>query len=206
MIKQINSQNFLTSPFVTQKTWELSNTNNDDLILLESGSQEYTLALEFVDYSSGTGVLNTSCSIALENQSDDLAVYQQGYSGSGTFNTETEPINNDGTYQRSIYSLINAAFYNNYKDPFKIFGVENIDFPLSNTYRNISDYIRVFNIPQTIFGERIIPNSLVFEDETLDDNVKIIDDGNQNLIAFPNLFSQVQEVRAFGNNILSGSV
>lgn len=205
MIKNINPQNLLTTPFVAAKEWHLSNTDGDDLIILEDSGSEDTVALEFLDYSSGTAVLNTSCSIALEQQSTDLAQFQEGISGSGTFYPETEPTNKDGTYKRLVHSQIKTTFYNNYQNPLEIWGLENIDFPLGRTFRDISDVVRIFTIPRDIFGEKLVGKTIQLTDNSLDDNVEIVDDGNQNLIAKTNLFSKVQEVRKLGNNISSGS-
>lgn len=201
MIKTINHQNFLTTPFVAYKAWHLFNDDSDDLVLTETTGSEDTIALEFVDYSTGTPFVNTTCSIALEEQDDDRLEYQEGITGSGTFFPETEPINEDGTFKRLVHSQIQATFYNTYHNPLEIFGIENIDFPLGGTFRDLSDFTRVFTIPRDIFGEKILPNSVQMMDNSLDDNVSIFDDGNQNIMAGFNLFSKIQEVRHFGNFI-----
>lgn len=215
MIKHINHQNLLTTPFVAIKTWELNNRDPDDLVLLETYSAsvstynppEEFVAYEYVDFYSGsTPTLNRTCNIALEQQERDWVIYQEGITGSGYFDPANEPQNPDGTYKRLIHSQMDQAFYNTYKNPLKIFGVENFDFPLSRTERQITDAIRIFNIPQRIWGDSIIPRSVVIFDNLLDDNVDIYDDGYQNLLAGTNLFSKIQEVRTFGNVILSGSI
>lgn len=206
MIKHINHQNFLTTPFVAYKNWRLYNDDSDELVILEPTGSEDTVALEFPDYSSGTGsVVNTQCSIALEQQSEDLARYQEGQTGSGVFNPDVEEQNHDGTFKRLVHSQIKTAFYNSYRNPTQIFGMEYIDFPLSQTFRDLSEEIRVFTIPQNVFGERIVGNSVMLRDTSLDDNIEIKDDGYQNLIAGDNIFSKVQEVRTFGNIFGSGS-
>ena len=215
MIKHINHQNILTTPFVAAKTWELNNRDPDDLVLLETYSAsvstynppEMFVAYEYVDYYSGsTPTLNRTCNIALEQQERDWVIYQEGITGSGYFSPEEEPTNPDGTYKRLIHAQTDQAFYNTYKNPLKIFGIEYIDFPLGRTERQITDAIRIFNIPQRIWGDSIIPRSVILFDNLLDDNVDIHDDGYQNLIAGTNLFSRIQEVRKFGNLILSGSI
>ena len=210
MIKTINQQNLLTTPFVAAKNWNLFNSENDDLVLLESTSSDDslcdTLALDFIDYSiTGSPFVNSTCSIALEQQSNDLIIYQEGQTGSGHFLPNSEPTNRDGSYKRLVHNQIETTFYNNYGNPLKIWGAEFIDFPLGQTFRNISDFIRVFTIPQDVFGERVLENTITFQDNTLDDNVTIFDDGFQNLIAGTNLFSKVQEVRSFGNIIEQGT-
>jgi len=208
MIKHINHQNFQTTPFVAAKHWRLFNVDSDDLVLLEDTGSEDTVALEFTDYFvSGSGTcsssVNTLCSIALEQQESDRAIYQEGATGSGAFFPDSEPTNRDGTFKRLIHAQTKAAFYNKFQNPTQIFGVEYIDFPLGQTFRDISDSIRIFTIPQNIFGERLIENTVHLADNSLDDNVEITDDGYQNLIAKANLFSKVQEVRSFGNIIMT---
>lgn len=205
MIKHINHQNFQTTPFVAGKHWHLFNVENDDLVVLESTGSEDTVALEFVDYTAGDPFVNTTCSIALEQQSSDRIIYQEGATGSGFFFPDSEPTNQDGTFKRLVHAQVKSAFYNKFNNPLEIFGVDYIDFPLGKTFRDITDFVRVFTIPRNIFGERVIENTVHLMDNSLDDNVEIIDDGYQNLIARTNLFSKVQEVRLFGNSIQSGS-
>lgn len=206
MIKNINHQNFLTTPFVAAKSWHLHNDSPDGLVILESTGSSDTVALEYVDYSVIPPVLNNSCSIALEQQDSDLINYQEGIEGYGKFYPDQEPTNHDGTFKRLVHSQTKAAFYNKNNDPTKIFGMEFIDFPLGQTFRDLTPEARLFNVPQIVFGERILENSLQLVDHMLDDNVEVIDDGYQNLIATQNLFSKIQEVRTFGNDILIGSV
>ena len=203
MLKQISKSNTILSPFDAVKSWNLSNIDNEDIPLTDDTSE---IALEYNDYTSGTGVLNRQCNIALEQQVDDKAVYEEGISGSGFFNPDTDSRNNDGTYKRLVYNQIEKAFYNNYRNPLEIFGMDNIDFPLSNTDRIISSNFLMFNIPRRIMGDKIVPGSVEFFDTNLDDNVTIYDDTYGNLIAGENLFSKIQEVRSLGNVIVQGTV
>jgi hypothetical protein len=205
MIKHINHQNFLTTPFVAAKNWRLYNVDSDDLVILEPTGSTDTVALEFVDYSTDSPFVNTECSIALEQQGNDRIVYQEGATGSGAFFPDSEPTNQDGTYKRLIHSEIKSTFYNKFNNPTQIFGMEYIDFPLGRTFRDLSDLVRIFTVPRNIFGERITENTVRLMDNSLDDNVEISDDGYQNLVAKANLFSKVQEVRLFGNIIMSGT-
>ena len=198
MIKQINPQNILISPFIAAKSRALSNTANSDIVILEQDTTETIgIALEYIDYNFGTPLLNRDCNIALEQQSNDLAMYQEGVSGSGTFNSQSAVLNGDGTYKVLVYNTVKNLFYNTYNNPTEILGLEHIDFPLSNTLRNLSQQFRMFSIPQSVFGDRIQPKSVQLFDELLDDNIIIFDDGNQNLIAGYNLFSKVQEVHTY---------
>lgn len=205
MIKHINHQNFLTTPFVAAKSWRLHNDDPDDLVLLEPTGSDDTVALEYTDYSTDNPFVNTACSIALEQQNADFINYQEGITGSGKFYPDQEPTNQDGTFKRLVHAQTKAAFYNKNNDPTKIFGMEFIDFPLGQTFRDLSAITRLFNVPQSVFGERILEKSVRLNDSQLDDNVEVVDDGYQNLIATRNLFSKVQEVKSFGNIIMSGT-
>lgn len=208
MIKRISHQNLLTTPFVATKDWSLANTINDDLVLLEqsgSGVDQIPVAMEYLDYYLNNPVLNRSCNIALEQQTEDQVFYREGQKLTGAFYPDGDPTNEDGTYKRLIYSQVKEAFYNTRRNPLEIFGMENIDFPLSKTERYLSDVFREFLIPQHFFGDKIKKGSVSVADNALDDNVDIEDDGFGNLVASPNLFSKIQEVRSLGNTILSGS-
>jgi hypothetical protein len=211
MIKHINHQNVSTTPFVAAKSRALYNIQNDDSVITEvavyaDGTQ---ISLDYIDYSSGDPVLNRDCNIALEQQGFDSLGYEEGITGSGTFNSASDPRNMDGTYKTLVHRQTKNAFYNSYRNPTEIFGVEHIDFPLSKTLRNLSDHFRMFTIPRFVFGDKIQPKSVRFYDTLFDDNVAVFDDGFQNLIAGYNLFSKVQEVRIWpsgSNEILPGTM
>jgi hypothetical protein len=209
MIKHINHQNFSTTPFVAAKSWDLYNIQNDDIVLLETSSSnqtEFGVSMDYLDYTSGTPTLNRSCNIALENQDADMLSFQEGITGSGMFDSASAERNVDGTYKALVHNQIKNAFYNRRNNPTQIFGTEYIDLPLGRTERFLSDYFRMFTIPREVFGEKIQPLSVRFTDNNLDDNVTIQDDGYQNLTAGADLFSKVQEVRAFryptGSNLI----
>jgi len=206
MIKHINHQNFLTTPFAASKQWELYNVQNDDVVLIEPpDSPEVPVAMDYVDYGGSSPILNRVCNIALEQQDGNEVIYQEGVSGSGFFFPDA-PQNQDGTYKRLVWDQTWRSFYNLYRDPTKIFGMDHIDFPLGKTDRQISEFIRLFNIPQRFWGDRLVPNTIQLYDTSLDDNVEIHDDGYQNLLAGTNLFSKVQEIRSLGNIIIDGEV
>jgi hypothetical protein len=207
MIKELKRYDVYTTPFTTAKSWTLFNTQNNDLVLVETtGSLETPISLDFVDYqfSEAAPILNRDCNIALEQQEEDIVLFEEGEKITGLFDV-SESKNNTGTYKRLIYHQIKNSFYNNYNNPTQIFGLENLDFQTSKTRKFISDKFRVFNVPKLLFGEKIIPGTVQFIDNALDDNYIIKDDFFGNLIAKENLFSRVQEVRKFPNNIFTGS-
>jgi hypothetical protein len=200
MIKNITSHNIVVTPFNAIKSWELSNVNNIDLILTEiNPSGSLPIALEYPEYTVTGSVLNRDCNISLEQQSDDLMIYEEGIMGSGLFYPNIEPKNLNGSYKRLLYTQTLDAFYNTYRNPIEIFGMENIDFLLSKTNRFISDKFRMFTIPHEILGDKMVEGSIQLFDSTLDDNVTVVDDYNCNLIASENIFSKIQEIREFGS-------
>ena len=208
MLKSIHQSDIQVTPFVTTKPWVLTRFHNQDVLVTEPYSSSIyvipvPIAEEFIDYAGGDTfpLLSRECNIALEQQVDDTVLYEEGQKIEGTFYPESDPINNTGTYKRLVYNQIKNAFYNEYNDPTKIFGSENIDFQLSEIKKFLTDNFRVFNISKQQFGERMMENTIVLTDNTLDDNFEIIDDGNGNIFASPNLFGKVQEVRHFGNFI-----
>lgn len=200
MLKSLNKNNTLVSPFTVTKNWELSNTTNDDLVIMEySGSDGLPVALEYIDYETMLPVTSSNCNIALDQQYLDKATLKQGLNIGGFFYPNTDPVNLDGTYQRMIYSQIINMFYNDYRDPTKIWGLENLDFELSQTKKFIADQFTLFDIPKNVFGEKIIPNTFIMYDSTTDNNYVILDDGNCNLFAGTNLFSYQQELGEYTN-------
>jgi len=207
MIKLLKKYEIQAKPFEATKNWAVSNIRNDNLLLYESTGSDDGLpyALEFMDYGVTHPSENDNCDIALEQQDYDLATLELGLKIIGIFYPELDPINPDGTYKRSVYHQVKTMFYNDYLDPTKIWGVENIDFPLSRTERRLSDEIRLLDIPRNVFGDKIIPKSVRIVDDTTDNEYTITDDGNGNLFAGVNLFSHQQEVRNHENEFDHGS-
>lgn len=212
MLKQLKKTDVMTSPFRATKARQLYNVQNPDQVILEQESAsvvipETFIALDYIDYFTGNPLLNRDCNIALEQQTEDVAVYEEGFSGSNArFDLTTAEKNmNTGTYKILLYNQMYRAFYNNYLNPTEIFGMENIDFPLNKTNLYLADTFKMFTIPRLVMGDKIAPGSVQFHDTSLDDNANVQDDSNGNLIAGSNLFSKVQEVRALGNWVLSGT-
>jgi hypothetical protein len=206
MIKPLKKYQIQINPFEITYDWSLSNTNNENLLLYEStGSDDgVPYALEFIDYGHDYAFDNYNCDIALEQQTNgNIITIDYGLNLSGLFYPDIDPQNNDGTYKRMIYYQIKTTFYNEYRDPTKIWGLENIDFDLSKTTRNLSDYFRIIYIPKLSFGDKIVPNTVEMTDNTLDNPYTITDDGNGNLLAGFNLFSHQQEVGNFPNTFIS---
>jgi len=205
MLKSLKKSNTYVSPFLTFKDRTLSNVENDDLLLTEA---DEGVILEYADYGDGSGlpIINTDCLIALEQQTNDRAVIQEGLDRKGIFYPDLEPMNPDGTFKRVIYSQTKLMFYNHYSDPTKIYGLENIDFPKSMTSKFLADKIKVFHIPTRVFGEKLQETTVELVDNSLDNSYAIFDDGHNNLFAGSDLFSKQQEVGDFTNEFVSGSI
>lgn len=211
MIKQLKKYDVQTTPFIASKKWHLLNTQPEDLVLLDQNSespigQETFVAVDFIDYSYDDpyGILVSDCNIALDQQELDPVYYEEGVSGSGLF-YPTEEQNLNGSYKRLVYQQILKAFYNDYHNPLQMFGLERIDFQTSGIKKHLSDRFKVFSLNQTQFGDNILKGSVVFVDNAFDDNYTIFDDSNGNLIAKPNLFSKIQEVRHIENKIINAT-
>ena len=207
MLKLLHKDDTQTTPFVATKNWELSNVTNGDLILMEhSGSDGLPVALEYLEYSTNSLPITASgCNIALEQQSENLATLREGLKVTGLFYPDQDPQNIDGTYKRMIYAQVSNMFYNTYRDPTKIWGTETLDFELSKTEKFVSDRFRLIDVPTVVFGEKMLPSTVVLYDTTTDNNYTITDDGNCNLFAGSNLFSKQQELGEYQNNYLTGS-
>lgn len=202
----------MTSPFRATKARELYNVQNPDQVILEQDSGSVVIpdtpvAIDYVDYLTGTPLLNRDCDVALEQQSDDVAVYEEGSSGSLKLfdSASAEKNTNTGTYKMLLYNQMYRAFYNDYRNPTEIFGMENVDFQLNKTNLYLADKFRMFTIPRFVMGDKLAPGSIQFQDTSFDDNVNVVDDFNGNLNASKNLFSKIQEIRVLGNWILPGS-
>lgn len=206
MLKSLHKNDTQTLPYIATKNWRLSNVANEDLILMEHGGFDgLPVALEYLDYTpSGPLITFAGCNIAKEQQSLDRVTPRSGLKTTGIFYPELDPVNSDGTFQRVIYSQIVTTFYNKYRDPTKIWGLEEIDFERSQTKRFVADKFKLFIVPRTTFGEKVLENTVVLYDTTTDNNYTITDDGHCNLFAGTNLFSRQQEVSHHPNEYQLG--
>ena len=206
MLKPLHKSDTKTLPFITTKDWSLSNTFNDWVVLTEH-SGGLPVAMEYTEYidSELTISINSSCNVALEQQDGDRVNFRKGRKSSGIFYPDEEQTNIDGTYKRIVHSQVRNMFYNNFRDPTQIWGLEYLDFENSQTKRFLGDEFVLYDVPTNVFGEKVLENTVVIYDRVSDDNYTIIDDGHGNLVAVQNLFSRKQELGDFANEFLSGS-
>lgn len=110
---------------------------------------------------------------------------QYGVSGSGTFNSESDAKNADGSYKRLIWASIQHIYFptsslrqilapNAYTRNF----IDIDKLPLITRSLDEGADIAVFNIPVKVFGEEIKPGTVLFVSGS---GVKVLDDGNYNL-------------------------
>lgn len=203
MIKSLNRDDIQVTPFIAAKTWNLQNIEDTDLILWMSGSTSGSISHIYIDYNDGLSAPTTSseCSLALQQQDSQLTLkYQRGISGSGTYfpidslyyNSSSQPVNQDGTFMSVVYTVNKQLFYNTYDNPTQIWGLENIN--LNSNHRLLTDAMDVFTLSKNQFGEKIIPNSVLIQDNLGEIDYTIIDDGNTNLILDGIYFSTFQKV------------
>lgn len=110
----------------------------------------------------------------------DIQIYT-GKKLSGDFILENEPRTN-GQYQRSVYDVINKLYYHQYDGiDIKVNSYveldNNVDL-IKQFPTQVGSIIRVINIPQTIYGQRLRPNYF----HLMSDLYNVQDDGNGNLI------------------------
>lgn len=208
MLKSLNINDVLVTPYSAVKERHISNVDNTDLILFEhtgSDGGPLAVAIEYIDFGDGGSdpIVNSSCSLANELQSLNLATYREGKKIEGTFYLDDEQ-NRDSTYKRIVFSQVREMFYNNYRDPTKMWGMEEIDFDKSQTKKFLQDKFVVLDIPTSVMGEKILPNSVLINDQTSDDKYIISDDGHCNLVVGNNVFSKHQELGEFTNLFAEG--
>jgi len=205
MIKSLNRDDIQVTPFIVAKTWNLQNIEDTDLILWMSGSESGTLSHTYIEYGDGLSapITSSDCSLALQQQDSQLTIkYQRGISGSGTYfpigslyyNSSSQPVNQDGTFMSVVYTVNKQLFYNTYDNPTQIWGLENINLNSNSNHRVLTNAMDVFTLSKNQFGEKIVPRSVVIQDNLGEIDYKIVDDGNTNLILDGMYFSTFQHV------------
>ena len=110
MIKTLKLSDKSVRRFKSHKKWKYTTLDQGDSIVLEQGDDLPIF-------------LDTDFKLATEqNQSDFKLSIKQGKNIKGTFfkedskyyNSETEPMNYDGSYQRVVYNSVKHLFYNTY--------------------------------------------------------------------------------------------
>lgn len=156
------------------------------------------LDLKVCDYDF---IVNSSGSLALQQQDNQFITYQRGLNISGTFypvgseyySEQTNPRNVDGTYMRLIYNTYKNLFYNSYQNPLMVFGLESVS--TEKIKRTLSDVMDVYTIPTDYFGEKIEPGTVKIKYNSPTEKFDITDDSNGNLILSGSYFSSYQTLQ-----------
>ena len=208
MIKSLSKPDILVTPFNAQKKWVVDNLDPSDLIVWMSQSIDPitgitssltgSVSLTYIDYGDNSAqypITNSYCDIALQQQENGYITYQKGVYNPYLIyptasNISSTPKNLDGTYMNLVYAQNQQMYYNTFNNFTQTFGMESAD--LSTTNRTITDTMDVFSIPQNKFGDKIVPNTVIITDNSLDKTYNIIDDGNCNLIFSGSVFSVIE--------------
>ncbi len=219
MIKSLKRNDIRYTPFVANKSWNSQNQRFEDLISWQSGSESGSLFLTFFDYGDGTQMSAVSSAfssaIAYQQQDADFLKFRIGkeitgstfYSlGSQYYNSETNPVNIDDSYQSLVYNTSKNLYYKESENPTQIFGLESLD--PSKVNRTLPKQISVFNVPVNKFGEKIQPKSVKINHDLPIGHITVIDDGNNNLKISGSAFSDVQSANynCISANITHGNL
>ncbi len=105
----------------------------------------------------------------------------------GNYNPYTKKFSLGTYYDIPNWHLVNKLYYKDAHEPYDVFGGNNVKVQK----REIHDTVRIFSIPQSLFGERIKPGSIELEDTSNLKTFIIRDDGDGNLydVAFSSSFA-----------------
>lgn len=192
MIKFFKSQDIIITPFTIAKRQTL-NSIVSDLILGTDGNDTFPLignTLNCDDNISGSCELINSEVYIATSQFDDEINFRLGKfiflssvfypSGSTYFNSTTNPLNLDGTYQRQVYNTTKKMYYNDYNNAYNIFGFDGFD--TSKAHLQLPNDFSEINLRSSQAGDKIRPRSLLLNNQSGDIVADVKDDGNHNLI------------------------
>lgn len=192
MIKFFKSQDIIITPFTIAKRQTL-NSIVSDLILGSDGNDVFPLIGNTItcnDNISGSCELIDSQTYIGVSQFDDVINFRLGKfifsssvfypSGSIYFNSKTNPLNLDGTYQRQVYNTTKKMYYNDYNNAYNIFGFDGFDTSKANL--QLPNDFSEINLRSNQAGDKIRPKSILLNNQTGDIVADIKDDGNHNLI------------------------
>ncbi len=177
MIKQFSAGDITVRPFKTFKNWVVQS--------LDSAS---------VDRYGSSTYYN---SIAEINEGKKItSIFFP--SGSAFYTSSAEPMNPSGKYARNIYSLTNTMFYKNAGNPIQLFGVERWGTDRitgKKEIREINDRIITLALNQSVWGEKVRPNTVkILDNSNRHTTFRIYDDGYTNLYISGSQFSDYSKI------------
>lgn len=95
----------------------------------------------------------------------------------GDYNRYTKEYSLGTYYDIPNYHAVNKLYYKEADKPYNVFGGNNTNIQK----KDIHDTVRIFSIPQDLFGEKIKPGSIELEDTSNGKTFLIKDDGDGNL-------------------------
>ena len=214
MIKLLKASDTTVRKFKAYRTWKYDSTDSADNIILEQGDNIPLF-------------VNSYKKLSTEQSGIDFKInVKYGKNIKGTFFTKEskhydetkEPINYDGTYQRTVYNSVKHLFYNDYglsgeylndklyKNPMYVFGSETGKYTnesfnseitkevVGSERRILGNSVTVLEVPKSIFGEKIKPKSIKIKDySSMFDSIDITDDGYTNLVVGEESFNRISE-------------
>jgi hypothetical protein len=225
VIKTLKLSDKTVSKFKTHKEWNYSTTSSETSIILEQGNN--IPIFTGIDSKLSTEQNDSYFNVKIKKGKNIKGTFFE--KDSKYFDPEKEPLNTDGSYQRSVYNSVKHLFYNEYglssdvsynkyyKNPMYMFGSEtgiytSDDFTskITKTTKNtneerrvVGDEITVLEIPAKVFGEKIKPNSIKITDNSSKyESIVIEDDGNTNLIVGQSSFNEISEINLNSVNIV----
>ena len=155
MFKNIDPTNKSIKPYKVYKDFTLTHNNNGD------GSGYYVLRGE--DGNRNYFLTTTAASQSF-----------------GTYNIYTEEFSQGTFYDIPNWHSVNKLYYKDSNEPYNTFGGNDTNIQK----REIHNTVRIFSIPQDLFGEKIKPGSIELEDTSNNKTFIIKDDGDGNLYDF----------------------
>lgn len=224
MIKNIKLSDKNVRKFRANRKWKYSSLESTNELILEQEVDGGTKIPLFSDINNKLSLEQSESDSAVTirfAKKTDGTFYPRGHSH---YDENTEPVNKDGTYCRTIYSSIRHLFYNNYGtqeeefgtiNPLMVFGSETGVYGTEENYldainsrenlnqeiRKLGDSAWVLDFSKNKMGDKVSPSSFTIKDKSSElGSVKIIDDGATNLIISDSSLSSSDSVGISSNS------
>lgn len=155
--------------------------------------RNYPNPSDFYTTTSVDSVRNDDFNLTLEEDDDRFVKVESGIKIEKyiRFLPVSESKNVNGTYKRLIYDQIKNSYYSDTKDPTKLLGLENIDLFLDKSNRSIGNQIKVATLPQAYYGDAIQKGTVRVRDESQEQSITFVDDGDGNMITSGSVFGKI---------------